>query len=357
MSDWLHQRHRKALSSDDAKVQAPTWPYLLRQLARSPLHHSTFRVLEAVFFHPIFPNRPLELCSQNSKGLLMQDVRDLTILDVIKGCALVINSQRDDNWSSEPVAIVIKDGHYLELDLLSLTRLPKLFPGGTSAVVFSKVAGQEMKPGVYFHEVKRGLDVEKDVVKCEGLGAICEEELLKNYSWGLIKALESQLQAKVIHFQAIYKLTKKEEPYIAYVLKCLTQTVGVKKQSSTAICPRYNAQPLSALMTTTSLKKEQKAMKLHTSLRSFVVNSKAEAIIPPSSLPPLSSFPPLAILPPKTLQTKQKQTKTRKETHGVLRKRTIFPLLKRDLETEAQVMELQGSTCHWRHPRLDLTLA
>ena len=356
MTDWLDRRHRKALSSDTAKVQALTWPYLLRQLARSPLHHSTFRILEAVFFHPIFPNRPLELCSQHSKGLLMQDVRDLTILDVIKGCALVIHSQRDDNWSSEPVAIAIKDGHYLELDLLSLTRLPKLFPGGTSAVVFSKVAGQEMKPGVYFHEVKRGLDIEKDVVKCEGLGAICEEELLKNYSWGLIKALESQLQAKVTHFQAIYKLTKAEEPYIAYVLKCLTQTAGVK-QSSAAICPRHNAQPLSALMMTMSLKKEQKAMKLHTSLRSFVVNPKAEDIIHPSTLPPLASFTPLAIPPSKTQQIKLKKAKIHKETHGVLRKRTILPLLKRDLETEPKVMELLGSTCHWRHPRLDLTMA
>jgi hypothetical protein len=287
----------------------------------------------------------------------MQDVRDLTVLDVIKGCALVINSQQDDNWSSEPVAIVIKDGHYLELDLLSLTRLPKLFPGGTSAVVFTKVTGQEMKPGVYFHEVKRGLDVEKDVVKCEGFGAICEEELLKNYSWGLIKALESQLQMKVTHFQAIYKLTKAEEPYIAYVLKCLTQTAGSKKQSNADICPRYKAQPLSALMMTTSLKKEQKAMKLHTSLRSFVVNPKAEAIIHPSTLPPLSSLTPLTIPPNKPQQIKLKKAKIHKETRGVLRKRTILPLLKRDLETEPKVMELQGSTCHWRYPRLDLTMA
>jgi len=356
MSEWLNPRHHKALSSDEAKVQTVTWLNLLRQLARSPLHHGTFHILEAVFFHPIFPNRPLELCSQLSGGLLLQDVRDLTVVDVIKGCALVIGAQRDDNWSNEPVALVIKDGHYLELDLLSLTRLPKLFPGGSSAVVFSKVLGQEMKPGVYVHEVRRGVDVEKDEVRCEGLDAFCNEEHLKSYSWGLLKALESQIQAKLIHFQAIYKLTKTEKPYVAYVLKCLTQTVGVRKQRKAYICPRYNPQPLTAFMTTTNPWKAHKTMKLHTSLRSFVVNPQEEVIIHPSSLPSVST---LVILPSKAEQVQQKKakkTKKTKEVRGVLHKRTILPLLKRDWEIEPKTMELQGKPCPWRHPRLDLSL-
>lgn len=350
MSEWLNRRHRKALSSEDLKVQTVTWLNLLRLLARSPLHHGTFHILETVFFHPIFPNRPLELCSQHSGGLLLQDVRDLTVVDVIKGCALVIGAQPDDNWSNEPVALVIKDGRYLELDLLSLTGLPKLFPGGSSAVVFSKVAGEEMKSGVYVHEVRRGVDVEKDEVRCEGQGAACNEERLKSYSWGLLKALESQMQAKLIHFQAVFKLTKAEMPYVAYILKCLVQTTGIRKQNNSQLCPRSNPQPLSALMTTTSLWKVHKTMKLHTSLRSFVVNPQQEVIIHPSALPSVAS---LVILPCKAEPIQQKRTKKPK---GVLQKRTVLPLLKRDREMEPKIMELQGKPCPWRHTRLDLSL-
>lgn len=355
MKEWSNQRHHKAWSTEDGKVQRLTWLQLLRHLARSPLHHSTFRILETVFFHPIFPNRPLELCSQHSGSVLLQDVRDLTIVDVIKGCALVISAQTDDHWSTEPVAMVIKDNHYLELDLLSLTGLPKLFPGGTAAVVFSKVAEEQMLPGVYVHEVRRDVDVEKDDVRCEGAAAKFNEEALKTYSWRLIKVLENQLQAKLLHFTALYKLTITEQPYIAYVLKCSAQPGLFRKATRPKVCPRYQPQHLSALMTTTSLWKEHKPVKLHTSLRSFVVNTQEDVIIEPSSLPPVPSVPKLIVTAANSVSVQQ-ITKTKENTGQVRHHRTVLPLLKRELEPRKSI-ELQGQAYPWRYSRLDRTIA
>ena len=360
----------KPLLSEAGKVVNYTWAQILKHLTKSSLNHNSFSVLEVVFFHPVFPNRPQELCSQNnSSGVLLQDVRDLSIVDVIRGCTLVASSQSgDDGWSGDPVSIAIKDGKYVELDLMALTRLQKLFPAGTTAVVFAKVAGKRMRPGVFVHEIKRGVDLEKDEIRAEGVGAMCDENHLRECTWAFLKVIELQLQSKCIHFTILYKLPfDSEEPYIADVLKCVARPFSPQKLSHHR-SSSHQRPPLSVFMHATNPWKSLKAMKLQSSLRSFVVNPSAGVIIHPKDLPRSQESEPSAVNvsatsdtrePPKRITERPSQAKTplkAREKKRVVRKRLALPLIRRE-EAEECSMELHGTAFPWRHTKLDLTIA
>ena len=350
--------------SDQYRVIAYSWAHILHQLAKSRLHHPAFNLLEVVFFHPVFPNRPQELCSQNpTSGLLLQDVKDLAMVDVIKGCVQVAETQDTcEPWASEAVSIAIKDERYMELDLMALMRLQKLFPSGTSAVVFARVVGKAMRQGVFVHEIKKGSEVERDEVKAEGTTAVFNEQKLREYSWTLLKLLETQLQAKIMHFKVIYKLTMdSEEPYIAYVLRCMARPFAPQKRNHHRSRSSVLKESLSTCINAANLWKPSRSIKLQTSLRAFVLHP-AEGIIRPKDLP--------LLLAPRHLQLSTTPVTAKKEdcedfkpagkraTRKAGRKRFALPLLRRDLldRSKLRSMELHGTALPWQQSKLDLTI-
>lgn len=346
--------------SDQCRVIAYSWAQILHQLAKTRLHHSSFNLLEVVFFHPVFPNRPQELCSQSpTSGLLLQDVKDLAMADVIKGCAQVAETQDTaEPWASEAVSIAIKDERYLELDLMALMRLQKLFPSGTSAVVFARVVGKVMKQGVFVHEIKKGCEVERDEVRAEGTNALFNEQKLREYSWTLVKMLETQLQAKIMHFKVIYKLTVDwEEPYIAYILRCMARPFAPQKCNHHRSSSSALKESLSTCINAANLWKPSKSIKLQTSLRAFVLHP-AEGIIRPKDMPVPR---PVHLSTPVTASKEDcediKPTGKRAQRKAG-RKRLALPLLRRDLLDRdlLRSMELHGTAFPWQSSKLNLTL-
>lgn len=348
--------------SESFRLVSYSWAHILHHLAKSHLHYSSFHLLEVVFFHPIFPNRPQELCSQSSaNGLTLQNVTDLGIVDVIKGCIEVAEYQDSaEPWSNDPVSIAIKDGRYTELSLMSLMRLQKLFPAGTSAIVFTRLPGVTMKPGVFLHEVKRGHETDKDEIRPEGVSAECNQDKLREYSWIFLKMLETQLQAKITHFQAIYKLTQeKEEPYIAYVLKCMARPFAPQKKGHYRSSSSVEKEPLTTCISAANLWKTSKTMKLHNSKRPFILHP-GDGILRPKDLPPLpapralqvSSTPVTSKLHPASIRP------TRATRSKEPRKRLVVPILRRNLQSVELLtsMQLQGTA--WQHSsKLNLTVA
>ena len=351
--------------SDQYRVVAYSWAQILHQLAKNRLHHTALNLLEVVFFHPIFPNRPQELCSQSpTSGLLLQDVKDLAMVDVIKGCVQVAEAHDPaEPWASEAVSIAIKDERYMELDLMALMRLQKLFPSGTTAVVFAKVMGKTMKQGVFVHEIKKTSEVDRDEVKAEGATGTYNEQRLKEYSWTIVRMLETQLQSKIKHFKVIYKLTiDSEQPYIAYVLKCMARPFAPQKRCH----QRSNSSALKGSLTTcinaTNPWKPSKTIKLKASLRAFVLHP-SEGIIRPKDLPFLAvpRFPPYFSTTPVTakhVDDEDIKPAGKPATKKASRKRLALPLLRRDLLDRERMrsMELHGTAFPWQQNKLNLTI-